>query len=133
MDITNIHYSDNSFDIIYCSHVFEHIMDDQKAMRELARVLKPAGWAVLQVPVEVTKTFEDATIKDPLERQRLFGQSDHVRVYGPDYKDRLEDVFNVDIVSYLDEFTPKVRIRYGLTIEKDDIYLCTKKLNGWNE
>jgi SAM-dependent methyltransferase len=128
VDITDLQFPDNSFDIIYCSHVLEHVPDDRKAMRELSRVLKPSGWAVLQVPIEAEQTFEDLSITDPKERERLFGQFDHVRVYGPDYKDRLEESgFQVTVIDYLNQFDSKDRLRYGLTIEKDDIYLCTLK------
>ncbi len=126
MDITDIQYPDNSFDVIYCSHVLEHVPDDRKAMRELARVLRPDGWAILQVPIEADQTFEDPSITDPKERERLFGQSDHVRVYGFDYKERLEDGgFQVKVVPYLEQFDAEQRNYYGLNIDKDDIYFCT--------
>ncbi len=89
LDITEIPFADHSFDVIYCSHVLEHVPNDRKALRELYRVLKPGGWALLQVPITAKKTFEDPTIEDPFERKRLFGQIDHVRRYGPDYRERL--------------------------------------------
>jgi len=91
MDITNIQYPDNSFDIIYCSHVLEHVQEDRKAMREIYRVLKQGGWALLQVPITCERTFEDPNIEDPQEREKLFGQHDHVRTYGHDYIDRLRE------------------------------------------
>ncbi len=91
MDITDIQYPDNSFDAIYCSHVLEHVPDDRRAMREFYRVLKPGRWAVLQVPITAEATLEDPTITDPRERERLFGQHDHVRRYGPDYAHRLAE------------------------------------------
>lgn len=90
MDIVDIRYPDQSFDIIYCSHVLEHVPDDRKALHELCRVLKPTGWAVLQVPITVEQTLEDPSVVDPQERERLFGQWDHVRRYGHDYAQRLE-------------------------------------------
>ena len=89
MDITDIQYPSNSFDVIYCSHVLEHIPNDRQAMRELCRVLRPDGWAILQVPILVESTLEDPTVTSPEERERLYGQHDHVRAYGLDYKDRL--------------------------------------------
>jgi SAM-dependent methyltransferase len=89
MDITDIKYSDGTFDIIYCSHVLEHVDDDGKAMHEFFRILKPEGLAVIQVPITVNKTFEDPSIMDPAERVRVFGQHDHVRCYGPDVQSRL--------------------------------------------
>jgi SAM-dependent methyltransferase len=127
MDITDIQYPDNSFDVIYCSHVLEHVPNDRKAMKELARVLSPNGWAILQVPIDANKTFEDPSIVDPKERERLFGRYDHVRVYGLDYKERLEEAgFSVDVLPYLDKFSTEEKYRYGFNIEKDDIYLCRK-------
>ena len=73
MDITDIQYSDHSFDVIYCSHVLEHIPNDRKAMRELERELKPDGWAVLMVPITVDKTIEDPLETNLAERERRFG------------------------------------------------------------
>ncbi len=82
VDITNIPYVENTFDVILRSHVLEHIPDDRKAMSELHRVLKPGGWALILVPFKAdqAETFEDPSIVDPEERTRLFGQSDHVRL-----------------------------------------------------
>jgi SAM-dependent methyltransferase len=127
MDVTDIQYPDNSFDVIYCSHVLEHVQNDRKAMKEFARVLSPNGWAILQVPIEADKTFEDPSVTDPKERERLFGQYDHVRLYGIDYKERLEEAgFLVDVIAYLDKFNTEDKYHYGLNIDKDDIYLCQK-------
>lgn len=124
MDITDIQYPDNSFDVIFCSHVLEHVMDDKKAMREFLRVLKPDGWAILQVPIMAEKTIEDPTITDPQERLRVFGQYDHVRRYGKDYKDRLEETgFNVKIVSANDIASKQEIEKMRLASE---IYFCTK-------
>ena len=91
MDITNIQYPENKFDAIICNHVLEHIPDDHKAMTELYRVLNPGGWAILQVPFSkiLDKTFEDPSVTTPEEREQIFGQTDHVRIYGKDYADRL--------------------------------------------
>jgi SAM-dependent methyltransferase len=89
MDITDIQYPDESFDVIYCSHVLEHIVDDHKAMQEFQRVLKPGGWALPLVPITAKTTIEDPAVTDPQERLRLYGQEDHVRRYGLDYADRL--------------------------------------------
>jgi SAM-dependent methyltransferase len=91
MDITDIEYPDESFDAIVCNHVLEHVEDDLGAMRELCRVLRPDGWALLQVPVDASRavTFEDSGVTNPRERVRVFGQHDHVRIYGSDYADRL--------------------------------------------
>lgn len=91
MDITNIQYPENSFDAIICNHVLEHIPEDHKAMSELYRLLKLGGWAILQVPFSkiLEKTFEDSSIITPEDRERIFGQTDHVRIYGKDYANRL--------------------------------------------
>jgi len=91
IDITEINYPDNTFDVILCNHVLEHISDDLKAMRELYRVLKGGGWAILQVPISksLKQTFEDVSVKSAKEREKVFGQFDHVRIYGQDYPHRL--------------------------------------------
>ena len=90
MDITNINYPDNTFSIIYCSHVLEHIEDDTKALSELYRIIMQEGWAVLQVPITSDKTYEDPKITDPEMRKKHFGQWDHVRRCGPDYIERIK-------------------------------------------
>ena len=98
MDIAEINYPDKAFDTIICNHVLEHIIDDRKAMRELYRVLKPGGWGILQVPISLSidKTYEDFSVTAPSEREQVFGQSDHVRIYAIDYLDRLEE-FGVEV------------------------------------
>jgi len=90
-DITKVSYGNCSFDIIICIHVLEHIENDIKAMKELFRILKPGGFAILQSPIENRgKTFEDFTVTSPNKREAIFGQRDHVRIYGLDYKSRLK-------------------------------------------
>ena len=94
MDIHEIPFEDNSFDVVFCNHVLEHVNDDRKAVSEIKRVLKPGGWAILQIPFFhpiPEKTFEDITIKDPKKREELFGQDDHVRMFGKDYPNRLAE------------------------------------------
>ena len=99
MDITDIDWPDSSFDIIYCSHVLEHVPDDHKAMSELFRTLKPGGWALIQVPISKDGTLEDPSVTDPVERERLFWQDDHVRLYGLDIEERLKKAgFDVEVV-----------------------------------
>jgi glycosyltransferase involved in cell wall biosynthesis/SAM-dependent methyltransferase len=127
MDITDIQYSANSFDVIYCSHVLEHVPDDNKAMREFHRVLKPGGWAILQVPITADSTFEDETANSDERRVQLFGQHDHVRRYGPDYKDRLADSgFTVTVNGFARELDDRATSRFGLTRE-EDVYFCRKQ------
>lgn len=127
MDIVDIKYPGESFDVIYCSHVLEHVPDDRRAMREFHRVLKANGWAILLVPVYEGKTFEDPTIVDPQERLKAFGQDDHVRIYGSDYVDRLRDAgFKVQVTRIDDLVGKDDAIRMGLTSASGEIYFCTK-------
>ncbi len=93
MDIHQIPFGDNHFDAILCNHVLEHVKDDIQVMKEFHRVLKPGGWAILQVPFfnpVPEKTFEDNSITNPREREKIFGQDDHVRKYGNDYPQRIK-------------------------------------------
>jgi SAM-dependent methyltransferase len=127
MDITSIQCPDNAFDIIFCSHVLEHIPDDRRAMCELHRVLKPEGFALLMVPITVEKTFEDPLIMSPAERERLFGGADHVRRYGPDFKDRLEESgFNVRVFTAAEVVGENNIFRFGVRNEIDAVYICKK-------
>ena len=116
-DICALPFKDNDYDIILCNHVLEHIPNDAQAMRELYRVLKPGGMAILQIPQELdrTVTFEDNTITDRAERAKIFGQYDHVRVYGRDYFDTLRSFgFRVDEVDYTNQLDTKEVDRYRL-------------------
>lgn len=129
MDITNIPMPDNEFDCVICYHVLEHILDDKKGMRELYRVLKPGGWAILQSPIDYNRkdTFENINIVSPEERERVFGQKDHVRIYGQDYKERLENAgFIVKPDNYIQELGDNIIKKYGL-MEKEIIYFCAKE------
>lgn len=140
-DVTCISFADNSFDIIFCSHVLEHIPDDRRAMRELRRVLKPGGFAILQVPIKDTfhgrvidKTYEDFSIDTPEGREKAFGQNDHVRVYGRDFKNRVESSgFHLRIDKFIDSLPVEKVKRYALLPSGNDvmetegwIYHCTK-------
>lgn len=99
MDLTSIEYPDQTWDIILCSHVLEHIPDDRKAMREMLRVLRPGGWLMVQVPVRPEPTYEDWNITTPEGRLEAFGQADHVRIYGYDLLDRLvESGFDAEMI-----------------------------------
>lgn len=122
MDICDIQYPDNSFDAIYCSHVLEHVPDDQQAMREFCRILKTNGWAILNVPITREKTFEDPSIVDPKERLKVFGQEDHVRCYGRDYFERLRDSgFDVEIIKVDDLANSDEAVKMGLTQASGEI------------
>lgn len=116
-DICNLPFADNSFDIILCNHVLEHIPDDTKAMQELFRILKPGGMGIFQVPQDLNRptTFQDDTITDPKERTVIFGQYDHVRVYGLDYFDKLRQIgFTVVEEEYTQKLSPKEVEQYCL-------------------
>ena len=109
-DICDLPFDDNSFDVILCNHVLEHIPDDHKAMSELYRIMKPGGWGIFQIPQDIRResTFEDDSITDPVERAKIFGQYDHVRVYGKDYFDKLSSVgFLVSPVDYTAKLSPE--------------------------
>lgn len=127
MDVCNIPYPECSFDVIICSHVLEHVLDDRKAMREFYRVLNVNGWAILNVPIDREKTYEDSSIILPNERLKAFGQKDHVRCYGQDYVYRLRDSgFNVDIVKVNNLVDGNEAVKMGLTRAVGEIYYCTK-------
>ncbi|PWI30919.1 SAM-dependent methyltransferase [Flavobacteriaceae bacterium LYZ1037] len=116
-DICNLPFKDNSYDIILCNHVLEHIPDDTKAMQELYRVLKPGGYGIFQIPQDISreKTFEDDSITDKKERAAIFGQYDHVRIYGRDYFDKLRSIgFKVDEVDYTSTLSEEDITKYCL-------------------
>jgi len=117
-DICDLPFDDNSFDVVFCNHVLEHIPDDTKAMQELYRVLKNDGFGIFQIPQDLSRaiTFEDDSITDPKERAKIFGQYDHVRVYGRDYFDKLRSIgFKVDEVDYTKKIAPELVERFALS------------------
>ncbi len=116
-DITNLPFDDDSFDVIFCNHVLEHIQEDTKAMKELFRVMKKGGMGIFQIPQDLnrTKTFEDNSITNRKERAKIFGQYDHVRIYGRDYFDKLRSVgFKVKEVDYSLEISAELSDTYRL-------------------
>lgn len=128
MNATNLAYRDDKFDFIICSHVLEHVKDDATAISELKRVLKAGGTGILLVPLDETRdeSFEDATIKDPEERKRFFGQSDHVRIYGRDFPERLKNTgLSVNPVNFASEFSQKERFEYGL-LSDETLWIISK-------
>jgi predicted SAM-dependent methyltransferase len=117
-DICNLPFEDNTYDIIFCNHVLEHIPDDTKAIQELYRVLKKGGMGIFQIPQELDRetTFEDNSITDKKERAKIFGQYDHVRVYGRDYFDKLRSIgFKVEELDYTKTLTEEEITKYCLT------------------
>jgi len=116
-DITNMSFKNDTFDLIICNHVLEHITDDRTAMSEIYRVLKKGGLGILQVPIDkdLEKTYEDKTLVSKKQRAKHFGQYDHVRIYGRDYKDRLENNgFIVNFIDYTREIEDDLIYKYGL-------------------
>lgn len=127
-DICDLPFDNDHFDIIFCNHVLEHIIDDKKAMQELYRVLKKGGMAILQIPQDYSRevTYEDFSITSPEKRAKHFGQYDHVRVYGNDYFDRLRAVgFKVDEVNYSKKLSEKEIDTYRL-IKNEILPVCFK-------
>lgn len=130
-DICDLPFENNSYDIILCNHVLEHIPDDTKAMQELYRVMKPGGWGIFQVPQDLKReiTFEDDSITDKAERTKIFGQYDHVRVYGRDYFNKLRNIgFKVEEVDYTSKLSVKDIDRYRLA-KGEIIPLVTKPMD----
>ena len=127
-DLTKLPFEVNRFDAIICYHVLEHIENDRKAMSELFRVLKPGGWAILQTPIddERVETFEDFTVTSLQERKKIFGQEDHVRIYGKDYFARLRKAgFDVTEDAYIRKFNQSEIEKFVL--DKDEkICFCMK-------
>ena len=116
-DICDLPFDDNQFDMILCNHVLEHIKDDTKAMQELYRVMKVGGMGIFQIPQDISRaaTFEDDSITNKKERARIFGQYDHVRVYGLDYFDKLRSVgFKVNEVHYQSTLGEQLTTKYCL-------------------
>ena len=127
-DICNLPFEDNAYDIIFCNHVVEHIPDDTKAMQELYRVLKPGGMGIFQIPQEMDRatTFTDDSITDQKERAKIFGQYDHVRIYGRDYFDKLRSIgFRVIEEDYTAKLSPELVEKYCLA-KGEIIPVCFK-------
>lgn len=127
-DICNLPFKDNEFDVVFCNHVLEHIPDDHKAMQELYRVLKKGGFGVFQIPQDLNRasTFEDNSITDKKQRAEIFGQYDHVRVYGRDYFNKLRAVgFRVDEVDYTKKIAPEKLERFCI-MKEEILPVCYK-------
>ncbi len=128
VDITKIPFENKKFDFVICNHVLEHVEDDRKAMEELNRVLRLGGKGIFLVPIDNSRenTYEDFTISTPNEREIAFGQHDHVRIYGKDYIDRLQEAgFKVNVIEFYKAFSQRKRLKYGLHPD-ENIYFCEK-------
>ena len=127
MDICNINYPANSFDLIFCSHVLEHVEDDHQALREFHRVLSSDGQLMLMVPILGVKTFQDPSITNPVDRECLFGQLDHVRAYGSDFVDIVaSEGFVVETFLPRDFLTDEDIRRQQLDVQ-DRLFVCKKR------
>lgn len=136
MDVQNMPYGDHTFDVVFCSHVLEHVENDRKALREIARVLKNDGFAIILVPIISETTFENPAITDPQDRWAYFGDPDHLRRYGKDFMERLMSAgFTVNVVRAADFLhtheIEKMRIRHLHrgelpAVAEDLIFHCTK-------
>ena len=127
-DLHDIPFEDNKFDVIICNHVMEHVEDYEQCMRELYRVLKPGGWAIMQVPIDYNRehTYEDKTITSPEDREKHYWQKDHLRLFGKDYPNHLEKAgFKVKRDAFVKEMKPELRERFRLQNE-EIIYLAEK-------
>ena len=127
-DIQSIPMDDGSVEVVICNHLFEHVEDDNKAMRELYRIMKHGGWGIMLVPEDRGRatTFEDDTITDDKERTRIFGQYDHRRIYGRDYDDRLRSAgFSVERISLSSSLSAEQQRLYA--IGNDDLVVVHKE------
>jgi len=132
MDICRMEFADDTFDAIFCYHVLEHVPDDIKAMKEMLRVLKPGGWAIIQVPL---RTHRKVTVEGPdytpEQRFKEFGQSDHVRDYGLDYGERLKSAgFDLTVDNLYAEVNPKIKDICRLPEYDEPLFVCRKPLTG---
>ncbi len=129
MDIHKIPFDDNTFSISMCNHVMEHVENDILAMKEIYRVLKPGGWAIIQIPFFtpiLDITYEDDSITSPVDREKAFGQNDHVRMYGKDYGRRLEKAgFEVHEDLFIKTLSNDEITRFALP-ENEVIYFVKK-------
>ena len=116
-DLCNLPFKDETYDLILCNHVLEHIIDDIKAMKEIYRVLKTGGKAILQIPLDMEKeeSYEDHTIINPKDRSKHFGQYDHVRIYGMDFFKKLSNIgFRYEKIDFTSKLSDRDIIKYGL-------------------
>ena len=129
MDVHEIPFKDNTFDVVICNHVLEHVDDADKVMSEFYRVMKSGGWGIFQVPIDQSSPYtkEDKNIIDPKEREKLYWQSDHVRLFGLDYGKKLSKVgFKVTEDDFVNKLDPNLVTRYALP-KGEIIYFCEKK------
>ena len=128
-DLHKAPFKDNTFDVIFCNHVLEHVEDANQCMRELYRIMKPGGWGIFQVPLDTNRetTLEDPSITSEADREKYYWQKDHVRLFGLDYKDKLSAAgFKVTVDDFVNTITPELQDRYRLP-KGEMIYVCKKQ------
>ena len=128
MDVHDIPFDENSFNVVICNHVLEHVDDANKVMKEFYRVMKPGGWGIFQVPIDINnkETIEDKNVIDPNERERLYWQSDHLRLFGLDYGKKLSEAgFKVTESDFINELSDDLVERYALP-KGEIVYFCQK-------
>jgi ubiquinone/menaquinone biosynthesis C-methylase UbiE len=128
MDVHDIPFNENTFNVVICNHVLEHVEDSDKVMQEFFRVMKPGGWGIFQVPIDNNnpKTIEDKSVIDPREREKLYWQSDHLRLFGRDYGAKLQLAgFKVTESNFINEIDPFLVERYALP-KNELVYFCEK-------
>ena len=127
MDVHDIPFEDNSFDVIMCNHVLEHVQDDKKVIKEFFRVIKKGGCGIFQVPIDSNRkeTLDDPSITNPKDREKHYWQDDHVRLYGLDYGNILRSGFEVIEDDYINTLDPKLVERYAYL--KVKLYISVKR------
>ena len=126
LDLTALELPDASYEAVVCSHVLEHVPDDRAAMRELRRVLAPGGWCLIMVPLDLGRkhTLEDPSVRSAEQRERVYWQHDHVRLYAADIGERLRDAgFTVECAAPAATFGAALMERCRL-LENDYVWLC---------
>ncbi len=127
-DVCCLPFAERRFNVVLCNHVLEHVTDDRRAISEIYRVIRPGGWALMQVPVDSEReiTLEDAEVRTPEERELYYGQDDHVRQYGIDFVDRIRRAgFSIDVIDYTSILGQPLVEYHGLP-QRELIYLCRK-------
>lgn len=129
LDVMNLPFHENSFDIVMCNHVLEHVENDELALEQIKNVLKVGGTAILQVPIsyKLDQTYEESSINTPEKRTKAYGQFDHLRLYGKDYPQKLKkigfEVHEYNPIEYFGEET----VRKAKLNPNEILYTVKKK------
>jgi SAM-dependent methyltransferase len=127
IDVMDISLPDESFDTVICNHVLEHVLDPKKALSEIKRVLKTKGYLILQTPYseKLEKTFQSQDIKTENARTYYYGQSDHLRVFGRDLFELIQEYFELKLIKSKDLFEDEIATKYGFN-NREPLFLCKK-------